>query len=85
MKRRNKTVQRIPVSGTLLSDDPDGLLAPVQVAGVLGVSKKTLEKWRGQGGHLQFLKIGGLVRYQKKDVLAYFSEQRRSNTSGTGR
>ena len=79
--KKNQTVQRVLASVAGFADDPDSLLLPEQTAAVLGVSGKTLEKWRGQGGHLPFLKIGGLARYQKKDVLAYFDEQRRTSTS----
>ena len=84
-KKQNATVKRIVASVAGFADDPDSLLAPVQVAEVLGVTRKTLEKWRTQGGHVKYLKIGGLVRYQKKAVLAYFEAQGRSNTSGAGR
>lgn len=53
----------------------DRLLAPADVAQVLGVPTATLANWRsGRTGPL-FLKIGRLVRYRGADLDAWIDEQ----------
>lgn len=48
------------------------LLDPIEVAEALGVSPKTLARWRcEQTGGPRWVKIGRLVRYRAADVDAY--------------
>jgi excisionase family DNA binding protein len=48
------------------------LMTPEQVARQLVVSENTLTVWRSTKRQaLQFVKIGGLVRYRPSDVAAY--------------
>lgn len=41
------------------------------LARLLGVSIKTLEKWAWEGKGPEFVKVGHLVRYRPSDVAAY--------------
>jgi len=48
------------------------LLTPAETAALLGMSKGTLEVWRSTKRYpLNFVKIGGLVRYRREDVEAF--------------
>lgn len=61
---------------------PDDLLNTQQAADVLGLSKKTLNNWRSSGiPNLQYRRIGGAIRYQYSDLIAFSDNNKRSNTS----
>lgn len=63
-----------------LSILPD-LLTPRDLAKVLCTSEQTLANWRSTGRYdLPFVKAGGVVRYDAKDV-ARFIESRRSDSA----
>ncbi len=62
-------------------NDPDVLLDQRQVAVLLRVTTKFLEKRRCVGGGPEFLKLGSLVRYKRASVLAWADQQRRASTS----
>ena len=47
----------------------------------LGVSVRTLQKWRLQGNGPRFVKLGHAVRYDVKDLEAYIERARRRSTS----
>ena len=54
-------------------------------AAYLGLSPKTLEKWRLRGEGPRFLKLGRtVVVYDKVDLDAYMRECRRESTSDPG-
>ena len=48
---------------------------------LLGVSVRTLQKWRLQGNGPRFVKLGHAVRYDVKDLEAYIESARRRSTS----
>jgi hypothetical protein len=58
--------------------DPDASL-------LLGLSVRTLQKWRLQGNGPRFLKLGQAVRYDPADLDDYISRARRTSTSDPGR
>ncbi len=60
------------------------LLNEHEVAARLGVSHRSLQKWRVTGSPLPFIKIGNCVRYDERDVLAFIEAQRRRSTSDQG-
>jgi predicted DNA-binding transcriptional regulator AlpA len=47
----------------------------------LGLSVRTLQKWRLQGNGPPFLKLGHAVRYDPEDLDAYVARARRRSTS----
>jgi excisionase family DNA binding protein len=47
----------------------------------LGVSVRTLQKWRLQGDGPRFVKLGHAVRYDGQDLEAYIESSRRRSTS----
>lgn len=55
------------------------LYTPAQVSKLLGVSVKTLEKWRWERRNLPFVKLGAAVRYRGSDLEAWLD----ANTVGT--
>lgn len=64
---------------------PDDLLDTLQAARVLGLSKKTLNNWRSSGIHnLQYSRIGGAIRYQYRDLIAFSNSNKHLNTSQYG-
>ena len=66
-----------------MSDQPD-LLDTKQSAQVLGLKPQTLEAWRLRGKHLQFLKLGSRVFYQRAELDRFIAQSVRSSTSQTG-
>ncbi|WP_281775882.1 helix-turn-helix domain-containing protein, partial [Bifidobacterium ruminantium] len=44
------------------------LYTPAQVSQMLGVSVKTLEKWRWERRNLPYVKLGAAVRYRESDL-----------------
>ena len=50
-------------------------------AELLGVSVRTLQKWRLQGDGPRFVKLGHAVRYDGQDLEAYIESSRRTSTS----
>ena len=50
-------------------------------ASYLGISRRTLEKWRVVGGGPPFAKLGGVVVYDERDLEEFVRERLRSSTS----
>lgn len=58
------------------------LLCEKEVAKLLGLSIKTLQKWRIQGEGPPFIRLSPkAIRYQLDDVLAWLQANRRTSTS----
>ena len=47
------------------------LLTTEDVSRITGISQETLAQWRSKKINLPYLKIGKLIRYDKRDVEAY--------------
>ena len=60
------------------------LLNESEAAEFLSLSPKTLARWRWSGKPPRFLKIGGAVRYDLKDLQDFIRAGRRSSTSDQG-
>ncbi len=55
-------------------------LTPQQVAQMLHVSERTLERWRRTGQtNLAWVRVGGRPRYRPEDVEAFLVEYRKSS------
>lgn len=66
------------------SDDdiPDRLLTPREVAAMLGISDKTLERWRGTGEGPLFVRLSGkCVRYRREDVEEFVTTRIATSTA----
>ncbi len=64
-----------------LGFSPADLLTPEQVAGVLGLSHRTLAAWRSsRRSQLPWVKVGRLCRYRKADVIAWLESRTHNNT-----
>ncbi len=60
------------------------LLHEKDAAVLLGLSPKTLSRWRWAGRGPQFLKLGGAVRYQRSDLEVFLAASARRSTSARG-
>lgn len=60
------------------------LLTPKQAADVLGVSVKTLEKWRSTNAGPHCVRLGRLVRYRPGDILAWLEHQTKEKAGRVG-
>ncbi len=58
------------------------LLTPHQTAKLLGVSMKTLDRWRWEGKGPRFVKIGHGIRYRPHDLQSYIASRVFNSTSG---
>ncbi len=52
-----------------------------QAAELIGMSRRTLEKWRGEGTGPPFLKLGRRVLYSVADLEEWLRSRRRYSTS----
>jgi predicted DNA-binding transcriptional regulator AlpA len=58
------------------------LLTPEAVADMLGVTERTLERWRMTGEGPKFCKLSrSTVRYQPNDIAAFVADRLRANTA----
>jgi predicted site-specific integrase-resolvase len=60
------------------------LMREAQAARLLGLSVRTLQKWRWNGKGPEFLRLNGAVRYNHADLIRFISSARRSSTSDPG-
>ncbi len=62
------------------------LINETEAAAILGLSVKTLRRWRWAGRGLRFIKLGkgGAVRYDPADLVAFIEAGRRTSTSDSG-
>lgn len=49
----------------------DNLLTGAEVAEILNVSPRTIERWRRQGRGPRWIRVEGQVRYPESDLRAY--------------
>ena len=54
-----------------------------QLAARMGISARTLERWRWIGGGPRYLKIGGRVVYRLEDIEAFEAERLHASTCET--
>jgi excisionase family DNA binding protein len=60
------------------------LLNTKEAADALGLSERTLERWRVTGGGPRYVKVGRAVRYLLADLIEWVEERRRQSTSDDG-
>ncbi len=63
---------------------PPAVVHEAEAAHLLGLSVKTLRRWRWAGKGPRFLKLGAAVRYDPADLTAFIEAGRRSSTSDPG-
>jgi excisionase family DNA binding protein len=61
------------------------LVNEIEAARQLGISVKTIRRWRWAGRGPVFRKIGGSVRYHPADLEAFIEAGRRQSTAEAGR
>ncbi len=66
------------IHGEVMAD----LLTAEDVSKITGLSLETLAQWRSKKIHLPYLKIGRLIRYDKRDVETYLETCKISVSSG---
>ena len=62
----------------------DHLLNEHAAANRLGLSVKTLRRWRWAGRPPSFIKLGNAVRYDPGDIASFIESGRRCSTSDPG-
>ncbi len=62
----------------------DRLLNERDASDLLGLSARTLQKWRLQGVGPRYLKLGHAVRYAREDLETFLNSGRRRSTSDPG-
>ncbi len=77
-----------PASPSPARPDQRAASAPANVdtrraAELIGMSKRTLEKWRSEGTGPPFLKLGRRVLYSVADLEEWLRSRRRYSTSGS--
>jgi predicted site-specific integrase-resolvase len=61
-----------------------GLVREAEAARLLGLSVRTLQKWRWTGKGPEFVRLNGAVRYQRSDLDRFVASARRTSTSDPG-
>ena len=64
--------------------NPDALLNSHEVAELLKLSDRTLERHRAAGTGPAYIAVGGVIRYLRRDVLVFIEQNRRLSTSALG-
>ncbi len=65
-----------------IQQDQDVLLSEKRAAQLLGLSEKTLQKWRLTGTGPQFVKISArCIRYRRRDLTSWAEVRLRSSTA----
>ena len=67
-----------------MADDARQYMGTRELASFLGLSPRTLDRYRVSGGGPKFHKFGNRVRYARADVEAWAAERRYSSTSDGG-
>ena len=67
--------------GAVNSDVGRITISEGEAAEALGLSHRTLQRWRVTGEGPTFVKLGRRVRYRPADLEAFVEESRRSSTS----
>jgi hypothetical protein len=57
------------------------LLAPAEVSGQTKIPEATLAQWRWQGLGPKYLKLGAHVRYRRRDLESWLSENERGGAA----
>lgn len=57
------------------------LMPPKEVSQLLHISVGSLANLRVQGGFIPFYKVGGAIRYSRKQILEYLNKSERKSTS----
>ena len=62
---------------------PPTLVNETEATAILGLSVKTLRRWRVVGRGIRYIKLGkgGAVRYDPADLVAFIEAGRRTSTS----
>ena len=60
------------------------LLTTEEAAQYLTVSRRTLERWRTEGGGPAYVKLGGCIRYRVSDLDEYIASELRTATCQQG-
>ncbi len=61
--------------------EPSYVITEHEAARLLGLSVKTLRRWRWAGKPPRFLKIGSAVRYDPTELSIFIEAARRTSTS----
>lgn len=64
-----------------MTNDSDRLMNQSEAAVILGVSARTLEKWRVKGGGPLFVKVGSSVRYRVCDLQSWIAGNSHAHTA----
>ena len=67
-----------------MADNSHHYMNTREVAALLGLSPRTLDRYRVSGDGPAFHKFGNRVRYLRTDVEAWASKRRRQSTSDEG-
>ena len=67
-----------------MGDDAWQYMGTRELASFLGLSPRTLDRYRVSGGGPKFHKFGNRVRYARDDIEAWAAERRFSSTSDAG-
>lgn len=83
---RTEAARAVTLADMPTPANDDAMLRGTEVAGLLGVTDKTLANWRCQGREdLPFYRVGGrAIRYRRGDVIAFRDKQRCTSTSDQG-
>lgn len=54
----------------------EGLMNEAEAAGLLGLSRCTLQSWRYHGRGPDFLRLGRAIRYSRDDLMAWMERGR---------
>jgi hypothetical protein len=67
---------------TQVPSDLDALIAEMHAARFLGVSARSLQKWRCEGGGPNFVRVSSrCIRYRRRDLIEWSESRLKSSTA----
>ena len=67
---------------TIEHNDPNQLLTEKETASLVCYTPRALQNWRLRGGGPKYVKVSARsIRYQRRDVMEWIEERKRSNTA----
>lgn len=67
---------KLPESAAVVSGGDPLLKTPAEIAAQLKVTQETLANWRTKGQGPDYLRVGGQIRYEQRDVASWLNSRK---------
>lgn len=67
---------KLPESAPIVTGGEAALRTTAEIAAQLKVTQETLANWRAKGQGPGYLRVGGQIRYEQRDVASWLNSRR---------